>query len=133
MKTKNKNQKPIDFDLHLKYRCHQCSQDHWLSYLEASTQNFKIVCGCGEVFKVKRIKSFKINYHSKKKTETTPQKEESSSHTIPSDILNKCVKILVTYGFTISEASELLYNTYSKNPVDDCGTLIKNTLASLKG
>jgi hypothetical protein len=116
--------------LHLKYRC-VCGQDHWLSYLEASTQNFKVVCNCGIVFKVKRINKFKVSYYKNKKNHIS--KNKKSAQTIPQDLLNKCVKILVPYGFTITESSELLSEVYMKNPTDDCIVLVKNTLASLKG
>lgn len=70
MKTKKiKNQKPISLDVHLKYRCpnHNCGYEHWLSLLETQTQNFKIVCECGSVFKPKRINKIKVIYKDNKK------------------------------------------------------------------
>jgi hypothetical protein len=61
-KRAKKIQRPIDYDIHLKYRCKSCDQDHWLSYLEASTNNFKVVCDCGTVFKLKRVVGFTLKY-----------------------------------------------------------------------
>ena len=125
MKTKKKLQKPIDQDIHIKYRCPQCSQDHWLSYKEASTINFKIVCDCGEVFKVKRVVGFQLKFKSVK-----PKLVEIPK--IPVELLEKSVTLLVSYGFTKTEASELINASYINNPVDDFGTLVKQTLESLR-
>lgn len=162
-KTKTKKlQKPIEADIHLKYRCNKCGLDHWLSYREASTKNFKVVCSCGSVFKVKRLVGFKLKYESsyipETKTETVssqttevvrsnpapetirtevkvdivpePPKPEIKK-TIPVDLLEKSVKLLLSYGFTKTEATKLVTNTYFTVPVDDYATLVKYTLQSL--
>lgn len=133
MKTIKKLQKPIDFDIHLKYRCINCSQDHWLSYKEASTKNFKIVCDCGLVFKVKRVSGFKLLYQKKEKN--TAKKPDpvviDAKVKISSDLLNRAVASLIKYGFTKDEASLLVSDVYVKNPVDDLNILVKQTLESL--
>lgn len=129
MKTKNKlkklsrTQKPIEYDIHLKYPCKQCGQSHWLSFNEASTKNFKIVCDCGLVFGVRRVIGFKLQYK---------QKEHKKSTTIPVDLLEKAVKLLVGYGFTNTEAVDLITSSYLKNPNDDFASLVKQTLASIR-
>lgn len=155
-KTK-KLQKPIDKDIHLKYRCKKCGLDHWLSFREASTKNFKVVCNCGRVFKVKQVKACVLKYFNNvsvpespieestvsKKTpvqtddvkpeDPKPEKQESinTKQTIPVDILEKSVKLLLSYGFTKTEATKLVTNTYFNVPVNDYPTLVKYTLQSL--
>lgn len=144
MKTiKKKNQKPIEHDIHLKYRCSKCGQDHWLSFQEASTKNFKIVCYCGKVFQVKRVLSFKIKYEQDN-TKQTFQEQSQNNQTeapqtkpspveIPIDTLKNGVKILVGYGFTPEEASTLLKKTFENNKSLELVALIKKSLESLKG
>jgi len=118
-----KIQKPIEYDIHLKYRCKKCAQDHWLSLNEASTKNFKVVCYCGKVFGVRLVKGFKLKYepHINKKIAK-----------IPVDLLDKSVKLLVGYGFTNTEATDLIQTSYMKNPNDDFASLVKQTLASMR-
>ncbi|NBU33513.1 hypothetical protein EB118_10355 [bacterium] len=134
MILKNKIQKPIDNDIHLKYRCPKCGQDHWLSYKEASTKNFKTVCYCGNVFKVKRIAGFKLKFHKpeiKTKTNTTDV-SDTVQKSISEELLTKAITTLTNYGFTKSEASDIIKKSYEKNQVDDLTILVKQTLESLR-
>jgi DNA-directed RNA polymerase subunit RPC12/RpoP len=121
---RNKSLKPTDYDIHLKYICSACGNIHWLSWNESKTKNFKIVCDCGEVFKVRRVESFKIEYYKKTKTVNTA----TTTTTIPTDLLKKSVKTLISYGFTESEASSMVSDSYNKHPVNDLVLLIKQTL-----
>ncbi len=124
--------KPIDQDIHLKYRCVQCCQDHWLSYREASTKNFKVVCDCGKVFKVTRVVSFDIQYE----TQTVPSQPIEVVEPVVStkhlDILEKSAKLLVSFGFSEKEAFALVSDSYKKNAVEDYATLVKQTLESIR-
>ena len=138
-KTKKSNQKPIEYDIHLKYRCRKCGQDHWLSFKEAATKHFKIVCYCGHVFTVKRVAKFKLQYAQDKPkskvvvqehSEPVQPKEKSK---MPLDKLKSGVKVLVGYGFTPPEASELLEKTFEIFPELALPELIKKSLESLKG
>lgn len=127
MKTKkiNKNQKPIDFDIHLKYVCKKCGQFHWLSFKETSTKDFKIVCDCNNIFMVKRTKQFLLRYAiTKSKTKMKKQ--------IPKETLQKAISVFVNYGFTEKEAGELLSESYEKNATDNASYLVKQTLELLK-
>ena len=134
-------QKPIEHDIHLKYRCAKCGQDHWLSYLEASTKQFKIACHCGKVFVVKRLSGFKLKYFEKPPV-IIPLVESVSpvvidppiieKPKIPVDLLNKSVTLLIGYGFTQAEAKELLNSSYEQNPIDDYASLVKQTLKLLR-
>lgn len=127
---KKSNQKPIEYDVHLKYLCKKCGQIHWLSLKESSTKNFKIVCYCGYVFSVKRTSSIKILYS--KTTKTLPSKKTATTESIPNDLLSKAAQILVSYGFTNKEASDLISKTYSLNPTQDIALLVKQALSSLR-
>ena len=134
-------QKPIEHDIHLKYRCAKCGQDHWLSYLEASTKQFKIACHCGKVFVVKRLSGFKLKYFEKPPViipvvESAPpvvvDPPVIEKPKIPVDLLNKSVTLLIGYGFTQAEAKELLNSSYEQNPIDDYASLVKQTLKLLR-
>ena len=135
------HQKPIEHDIHLKYRCAKCGQDHWLSYLEASTKQFKIACHCGKVFVVKRLSGFKLKYFEKPPViipvvESAPpvvvDPPVIEKPKIPVDLLNKSVTLLIGYGFTQAEAKELLNSSYEQNPIDDYASLVKQTLKLLR-
>lgn len=142
IKTINKNQKPIEHDIHLKYICQQCGIPHWLSFKEAQTKNFKIVCDCGDVFTVKRVKAFKIKYYddavakspSIQKPVVLPQTPISTplSNTISPNLLEQTVKALLSYGFTSDEAADLVTKSYNANPNNDIVSLVKQTLESLR-
>lgn len=136
---KTLNQKPIEHDIHLKYLCQQCGQTHWLSFLEASTKNFKVVCDCGNTFKVKRVDGFKLKYANTKNKPVVVQQDldpivsdSLTGQEIPVDLLHNCVKILTGYGYDKEESIELLSSAYRKNPVDSASSLVKQTLASLR-
>jgi hypothetical protein len=66
IKNKKKLLKPIDHDVHLKYRCPECSIDHWLSLREAQTSGFIVVCECSNVFKVRTVDKIVVKYKDKK-------------------------------------------------------------------
>jgi hypothetical protein len=133
MKTKS-IQKPIELDVHLKYLCESCGQTHWLSLRETSTKNFKVVCDCGNVFRVKLTKRCKIIYQKKSikpKTPAPPIPVQTKQTELSKQILDQGIDILSRYGFTVAEAHSMLMDTYKKHQTDDLGLLIKNSLASL--
>jgi DNA-directed RNA polymerase subunit RPC12/RpoP len=134
MQTKKKLQKPIDQDIHLKYRCQKCSQEHWLSYKEASTIQFKIVCDCGEVFRVKRVIGFELKFKNQKSKQNKPTADNAvkEPEKTPIDLLEKSVILLVGYGFTKKESIDLINASYTKNPVNDFALLVKQTLENIR-
>ena len=69
-----KRQKPIEHDIHLKYKCPTCDQHHWLAFREAKTKNFKVVCSCKTTFSPVQINKFK---NEQKKLEETNKKYKS--------------------------------------------------------
>jgi len=133
---KQKRLRPIDQDIHLKYRCHSCTLDHWLSIKETQTKGFKIVCDCGEILKVKLIEKIEIVYQKIMKKEILPEpiKSEESPpeleirETIPIDLLSQCCTILLGYGFDISEGENLIVSAFNEKPTYTCVDLIKQAL-----
>ena len=126
-----KKQKPIEHDIHLKYLCKKCGTPHWLSFKEASTKNFKIVCDCGYIFGVRRVSDFSIKYFT---TKINPSNSTiKNNNIIPQDLLTKTVGVLVSYGFTTSEAQTLIMESYIKYPNNDIKSLVKQVLESLRG
>jgi len=133
--TIKKNQKPIEYDIHLKYICKKCGQPHWLSFKEASTKNYKVVCDCNHIFKVKRVTGFKLKFDSIKTNNSIVKETKPVTKTenvIPKDLLDTVVNSLVNLGFTVREAKSLVIKSYSDCPTNDIGLLVKQTLESLK-
>ncbi len=135
IKKKKIDLKPVSIDAHFKYLCPNtdCMSIHWLTSKECQTKNFIVVCDCGESFKPKQIKKLKIVYKTRRKTDEPIQQQSATntSQEVPVDIMTKCVTILVGYGFTEKESSDLVKNTYSYKPTDSCSVLIKNILGSI--
>lgn len=132
MQTIKKRLRPIDQDVHLKYRCPKCSSDHWISIKEAQTKGFRIVCDCNEILKVKLVEKNEIIYSQVIKKESLPvvpeKTEEKKKDTIPLDLLTQCCTILRGYGFDISEAEKLIVSTFDRTPIYICVDLIKQAL-----
>ena len=134
-KQKKKLQKPIEHDIHLKYICKKCGLPHWLSFKEASTKNFKVVCDCGYVFGVKRILDFKLKFvqETELKTNNIIHESEKTDHqTISKDLLDKAIGVLIPYGFTQKEANELIIKSYAHCPNNEITSLVKQVLESLR-
>ena len=129
MKIK-KNQKPTDYDIHLKYLCPDCGYSHWISFLESSTKNYKIVCDCGCVFKVKRTQSFKVKYSTK--IQPAVKDKTVSNKIISQDVLSKASTVLINYGFTKNEAIDLIKQSFDKNSDQDIPSLVKTALELMK-
>lgn len=139
MKKNQKILKPIDLDLHFKYRCSnsKCENDHWLSLKESRTKNFKIVCECGAVYRPKRINKIKIIYDNvriKKKKDKQPivNNKQEEKIKIPVDLQTKCVKLLCGYGFTTDESILLVDRAFEISPTEDAGLLIKYIIQNLE-
>lgn len=128
---KKKTQKPIEIDVHFKYRCTKCSVDHWISLNQAKTKNYKIVCDCGGVFKPKTIKKISILYKETKKEQGKRPTESQNQSVLDSEVLNKCANVLVNYGFTQTESIELLQKSYHKYKTNNSADLIKLVLQSI--
>jgi hypothetical protein len=138
MKKKMKILKPIDLDANLMYQCSSpdCLSKHWVHIREAKTKNFKIVCECGMVYRLKQIKSINVTYHKKQRSvdasKTKETAETSKRIELPLDILENCAKVLIGYGFTKTEAISIITKTYAKHNTLDMSLLIKLSLSSLE-
>jgi hypothetical protein len=129
IKTVKTFQKPIDFNVVLQYRCPNCENDYWITYLQASTKNFKMVCDCGTIFKPKRITDLKLKFEKRIKN---VNQQSSPNTTIPNDLLNNCVNVLVGYGFDKKEAQDLISSAFNKSPSDSVSSLVKQALESMR-
>jgi hypothetical protein len=125
-----KNQKPVAADINLKYRCpnQNCGADHWRTSSEISVKNFKIVCYCGCIIKPKQIKSLNLKFVEEDQPKIEIKEEKS---VIPKEILDKCLGVMINYGFTKEESEGLIKSAYIKNPTDNCVILIKTTLENI--
>lgn len=130
--TRKKNLEPIDIDAYFKYRCPNpnCGQDKWINFAEARTKNFKIVCYCGLVIKPKLISKIDITYFEEPLTTNQKHKQDTILEP-PSEIIDKCISALKSYGFTIEESKELVINAYSKNKSDDWKIILKQAIESI--
>ena len=125
---KQKRLRPIDQNVHLKYRCPKCSSDHWISMKEAQTKGYRIVCDCNEILRVKLVEKNEIIYSQAQKKSSLPEEPEKKKETIPLDLLTQSCTILLGYGFDISEAEKLIVSTFDKTPTYICVDLIKQAL-----
>lgn len=140
MKIK-KNLKPIEHDVHLKYLCpnSSCCCPHWLSFKEASTKNFKVVCDCGQVFTVNRISNINIQYFEHIVLESLDRKNSGVFETENKPIVEQikqektikelAIDLMKTYGFTELESSGMIDKAMAENPsIDNHITLVKHSL-----
>lgn len=136
MKQK-KNQKPTKVEANFRYLCPNpdCGLIHWISLKEAKTKNFKIVCDCDTIFQPKQISKIKIiykKYDDKKTIDNTTQPLPIIEKTkISIDLLNKCVTILIGYGFTETESIRVINKAFDENQITDHKLLIKYILSHI--
>lgn len=129
-----KNIKPIDLDVHLKYRCPKSSCDsyHWLSLSEAKTKNFKVVCDCGHIFKPKPIERLRVIYKkSFKPIKHICEPKDIETKQPPDSVVDTCSKVLIGYGFSKNESIDIINDTYKKYPIDDSKILIKHIIENI--
>ena len=144
-----KNLKPIEIEAHLKYRCPNCEILHWISLKEASTKGFIIVCECNSILRPKLVTDLRIKYQCKK-TVAQPVIQEPTVEEIvepqvieeipveippkpvpPKELFDSCVPVLQNYGFTPSEARDLINNTYVDHSVCSLPDFIKYCLKNI--
>lgn len=126
---KIKNLKPIGLDINLKYRCTECGVDHWASLQETKTKEFVIVCYCGSLLKPKIISNIHVEYTDtiKKNVQTTKVEKEN---TLDSEQIETAIKTLSTYGFTNTEAKELIASTLKSHYINNISDLVKTCLTN---
>lgn len=121
--------KPVECDAHLKYICPECNNEHWISLLEASTKNFKIVCDCGTIFRVKRVLDLKLRYQKAKPAPTT---KKTNIDIKTNSIAKQAVTIIQNYGFTKDEAEDLIVKCYDPNKNYSVSDLVKEALKTMR-
>lgn len=139
MKTKQlkkKNQKPIEIDVSFKYNCPNkiCEITHWLFLRQAQTQNFKVVCECGTVFKPKQVKTVQIVYTS---SESVKKVFDSSKSCDTVETVSECVRratnIMVSLGYQKDKILESLKKVQQSEKIDDYKILVKKAISKLGG
>lgn len=145
-----KNLKPLEVEAHLKYRCPNCEIPHWISLKEASTRGFIIVCECNAILKPKLITDLRLKYEKKKppikpepiiENVTTDQTEVIEPKQVeieptpklvpPKELFDSCLPVLQNYGFTQSEAGELIDITYQEHSSCGLTDFIKHCLKNI--
>lgn len=125
-KIKNKI-KPVNYDIHLEYKCPDCATSHWLTLRESKTKGFRVVCVCDCVFSVKRINDIRIKYVSNKSLRKTEVKEpEKLPHgSAADDLYNKCMITLSQYSFSEEEMGDILKETINSGQLSTIVDIVK--------
>ena len=137
-----KNLKPIKYDISLIYQCPNCFCDHWVSLKAAKIKNYKVVCDCDTVFKVKQINDIKVIYTKKEQNQTQKNQniipvenpaniEEKPKIVIDPETLKQCSKILFGYGYTITECKSLIGEAFDELQINKSSELIKHIFSKL--
>lgn len=132
MIIKTQSLKPISLDAQFKYKCinKDCESEHWLFLNHVQVKGFKIVCDCGNVYKIRQIEKVKIKYLQKIKK---PEIESDIVVKVKPEYLKKAYKILENYGFSNKEAIELINKVSNTNKSDNPLLLVKDALKILGG
>jgi Holliday junction resolvasome RuvABC DNA-binding subunit len=136
MTIKTQSLKPISLDAQFKYKCinKDCESEHWLFLNHVQVKGFKIVCDCGNVYKIRQIEKVKIKYLQKIKKPITESNKSSEIVTkVEPEYLKKAYKILENYGFSNKEAIELINKVSNTNKSDNPLLLVKDALKILGG
>ena len=112
---------------------------HWVFLREVRVKNFKIICGCGKIIRPKRIKDIEILYYQKKTN--SQQKTQTPCETIscppvprlPVDILDQCVKILESYGYSKAVSKDMILKSFNQTLDKDIKKLIAHSLKTFGG
>lgn len=133
MTTKIKSLKPISLDAQFKYRCTspECESEHWLFLNQVQVKGFKLVCDCGNVYKIRQIENIKIQYSKKIQKESNLSSEKVVE--VKPEYLKKAYKILETYGFSNKEAIDLVNKVYDLTNQNNPLLLVKDALKIFGG
>lgn len=121
--NKIKNLRPTEIDGSFKYSCPNCSSDYWATLKQVRCKEFVIVCDCETILKPKPVELIRIVYKKKKQ-------KNVSEDVLDSEILDRCCKSLMSYGFDKEEAVKLIQKAYKDTKNTDCATLVKMSLSN---
>lgn len=131
-----KNLKPIETDAQFKYKCidPECGSEHWLFLNQVTVKNFKLVCDCGQVYKIKQVGGVRIKYIRKKPLSVNQKSQDPvSQSTNQPEHFNKAISILKHYGFDQTEAQDLVKRVYDITQCSDHLLLVKDALKIFGG
>ena len=128
MKQNGKKIKPSKIDISFTYICHECGEDHWVTLKENQTENFMVVCkSCDAVIYTTPLAKVSVKY---KEDKPKPQKVQETDN---NDLVDRCVKSLVYYGFDKSEAISMAEEACHKYDTSDVGELVKKMIFDFGG
>ena len=127
-----KSLKPISLDAQFKYRCTntECESEHWLFLNQVQVKGFRLVCDCGNVYKIRQITNIKTQFS--KKTQKSITESEIVDEVEP-ECLKKAYKILENYGFSNKEAVDLVNKVYDLTNQNNPLLLVKDALKIFGG
>tara|TARA_R110002074_G_scaffold385451_1_gene566702 strand:- start:293 stop:724 length:432 start_codon:yes stop_codon:yes gene_type:complete len=124
-----KNDKPAEADIHLKYICHTCGAEHWISLKENQTPKYKIVCySCDVIIMPKPIQQIKFNFKKEDKPKEKRVKPQIKKDDTVLDVVKRCAITLVSYGFEKDEAMALAEKASMKYNTDSVSDLVKKII-----
>lgn len=136
IQNKVESLKPISLDAQFKYKCKNsdCESEHWLFLNQVQVKGFKLVCDCGNIYKIRQIENVKIQYSKKiKKTEKEPNDLSELVTKVQPEYLKKAYKMLENYGFSNKEAIDLVNKVYDLTNQDNPLLLVKDALKIFGG
>jgi Holliday junction resolvasome RuvABC DNA-binding subunit len=93
-------------------------------------KGFKLVCDCGNVYKIRQITNIKTQFSKKNQKPTT---ESEIVDEVEPEYLKKAYKILETYGFSNKEAINLVNKVYDLTNQNNPLLLVKDALKIFGG
>lgn len=149
-----KRQKPTkDFSqVSFQYICQECGCSHWLFLREIKTEGFKVVCYCDNIIRPEKVSDIDIIYEKKSKakkkkiktpvvTEVCEPPAEQEAEFIESqnepivlleETKKQCMKTLLSFGYSVKEASPILDRAFEDIQENDCAKLIEYSLKNIE-
>ena len=124
----NEKIKPISADVHFQYTCPNCINTIWLSLAEARTEGYISVCDmCQKPSSPALVKNIKVIFDTDKPNDE--KQEEPTETKMPKDIFDTCVDSLIQYGYTKTEARDLVASVDDPSLWHDPVQVIKKCLS----
>lgn len=123
-----KNSRPSEIDINLKYVCKGCRSEHWVSMQDIQNPKHKIHCYfCDISIEIDPISNIDIIYISDKLKKDKEQQKRTEQYN-KLDTIDRCAITLVSYGFSKDEAKNLSWRAYEKYQTEDIGFLVKKII-----
>jgi DNA-directed RNA polymerase subunit RPC12/RpoP len=129
MKKIQHNSRPVSADIHLKYICHECGSEHWISLKENKTPDYKIVCySCDSVILPETIHLVELKFKQKKEAKSSTPTPIPPKTDPVLDIVQRCAITLASYGFDKQESIALAEKAFIKYNTDNVSELVKKII-----